>query len=399
MTIVNRKSFSSCSLAAIFAGLAGMILLLSGCNVAREEQATTVAAATTAPQNPDEVTLPVGSPKLARIHVEKISSGQVPMDEVTAPGRVLVNPNRVSHIVLPVAGRIATVSARIGDLVQQGQVLVTVEGPDVDAAVSAYQQALAQLTQAKSAMAKAQADRDRSADLFEHQAIAKKELLNDEATLTQAQATVEQAEAGIQQGKRRLEILGLQPGQYGQKVAVRAPISGKVMELTVVPGEYRNDTNASLMTVADLSTVWVTAAVPETSIRLIDVGERVKVEFNAYPGEMFLARVMQIADVVDPATRTIEVRAELENPKGRFRPEMYGQIRHTEGVTVKPVVPAAAVVQEDGRNIVWLQTSPGVFRRTPVDIGPRVGNLQAIDKGVQAGDQLVTDGVMLLKAN
>ena len=100
-----------------------------------------------------------------------------------------------------------------------------------------------------------------------------------------------------------------------QALAVR-----KVMEIAVAPGEYRNDTSASLMTIADLSTVWMSASVPETRIRYIEVGEAVRAEFSAYPGEEFRARVMRIADTVDAQTRTIKVDAEIPNPTGRLRP-------------------------------------------------------------------------------
>ena len=112
---------------------------------------------------------------------------------------------------------------------------------------------------------------------------------------------------GREQAGRRLDLLGLQREQFGQKIAVKAPISGKVLELTVAPNEYRNDTNASLMTIGDLSHVWVSSDVPETSIRFIKPGEHVDMELQAYPGRVFRARVKRIADTVDPVTRTIKV--------------------------------------------------------------------------------------------
>ena len=87
-----------------------------------------------------------------------------------------------------------------------------------------------------------------------------------------------------------------------------------MLDLSVVPGEFRNDTNAPLMTIADLSTVWVTSQVPESYIRFVQVGERVEVSLVAYPGEVFDGRVARVADVVDPQTRTIKVHAELAEP-------------------------------------------------------------------------------------
>src|SRR4029077_13204252 len=144
-------------------------------------------------------------------------------------------------------------------------------------------------------------------------AVAKKDALSAESALAQAKAALEQAQAAREQALRRVTGLGLTPGDFPQEVVLRSPLAGKVLELSVVPGEFRNDTSASLMTIADLSTVWVTSQVPESSIRLVQVGERIQISLVAYPGETSYGRVSQIADTVDPQTRTVKVHAEMEN--------------------------------------------------------------------------------------
>ncbi|HVN78128.1 MAG TPA: efflux RND transporter periplasmic adaptor subunit, partial [Terriglobia bacterium] len=250
--------------------------------------------------SPGLVALPGNSPKLRLIKVEPVRLQDVPIDEVTVAGKIEVNPNRVSRVVLPVAGRVVSVFVKLGDRVDSGAPLLALESPDADAAESAYIQAEATVTQARAALVKAQADFDRASDLYQHNAIAKKEVLSTENSLTQAKAAVEQAGAAKEQAARRLEILGLKAGTFGQQVIIRSPISGKVLELSVAPGEYRNDTTAALMTIADLSTVWVSANVPESYIRRVDVGEHVDITLLAYPGETFKGRVRRIADMVDP---------------------------------------------------------------------------------------------------
>jgi membrane fusion protein, heavy metal efflux system len=350
-------------------------------------------------QPPAEISFSTDSPKLAKIRVEAVDAEDVPTAQVSTPGKVEANPNRLSHVVLPVAGRVAAVRVRLGDFVKQGDVVLTLESSDVDQATSTYLQAEASVTQARAALAKAQADLDRMRDLFEHNAVAKKELLNAEAVLAQSKAAVEQAQASSEQARRRLEILGVKPGQFGQRLEIRAPISGKVLEMSVAPGEFRNDTAASLMTIADLSSVWVTSDVPESSIRMVQLGERVDIELTAYPGTRFSGRVKQIADTVDPQTRTVKVRAELDNREGSLRPEMFAQIRFTNDVVKKPVVPVGAVLQGDGQNVIWRQESPGVFRQIPVTLGSRVGDRVAVLTGLRRGDRIVTDGVMLLRNN
>jgi cobalt-zinc-cadmium efflux system membrane fusion protein len=167
--------------------------------------------------------------------------------------------------------------------------------------------------------------------------------------------------------------------------------------MSVAPNEYRNDTTASLMTIADLSKVWVSSDVPETKIRFIQIGEQIDLELEAYPGKEFHARVTRIADTVDPTTRTIEVHAELANPDGELRPDMFGRIRHVEAFEPRPVVPAAAIVQAEGQNYVFRESSTGAFDRISVTLGNRVGEQVGVMSGVKAGDRVVTDGVMLLK--
>jgi cobalt-zinc-cadmium efflux system membrane fusion protein len=287
---------------------------------------------------------------------------------------------------------------KLGDSVKRGDALLTLESPDADAGVSAYLQAQAAITQATANLNKAQSDYDRSADLFEHNAVAKKDVLTAENALAQTTAALEQAQAAQEQAGRKLSLIGLKPGTFGQKVTVTAPISGKILEMGLAAGEYRNDTNAPLMTIADLSTVWVASDVPESAIRFIQPGERIDVELTAYPGETFHGRVTRIADVVDPQTRTIKVRAEMDNAHGKLRPEMYGTIRLTDSMRTLPVVPAGAVLQGDGKTSVWVERAPGRFQPVEVKVGERAGNMLPVLSGLPAGTRIVADGAMLLRA-
>jgi membrane fusion protein, heavy metal efflux system len=376
----------------------GAAAWLAGCGRREEARSAPPKAAAEARPPDGTVVIPPDSPKLQQIRIAPIVNAELPYDVVTSPGKIEANPALMSRVVLPLAGRVSAVMVKIGDSVTRGQTLVTIESPDADAAESAFRQAEASVTQAKANLNKAQADFDRATDLFEHNAVAKKDTLTAENALAQTKAALDQARAAREQTARRLQLLGLKPGAFGQKVSVPAPLAGKVLEMSIAPGEYRNDTNAPVMTIADLSTVWVSSDVPESSIRFIQVGERVDVNLTAYPAEVFRARVLRIADLVDPQTRSIKVRAEMDNSRGRFRPEMYGTIRHTEATRVTPVIPPGAVVQGDGKSVVFLEESPGRFRTVEVKVGDRVGDVLPVLSGVRAGDRVVVDGAMLLKA-
>jgi cobalt-zinc-cadmium efflux system membrane fusion protein len=372
-------------------------ILLTGCG---KEESKPVAAAPVGEERLADgtVVIPADSPKLKEIHVAEVRTASVPSDEVTSPGKIETNPNLMSRVALPLAGRVSSVLVKLGDSVERGQTLLTLESPDADAGEAAYLQAQAGITQAKANLNKAQADYDRAADLFEHNAVAKKDVLTAENALAQAKSALEQAQAGLEQSERKLRMLGLKPGTFGQKVTVTAPISGKILEMSVAAGEYRNDTNAPLMTIADLSTVWVSSDVPESAIRFIAPGERIDVELTAYPGVTFHGRVTRIADVVDPQTRTVKVRAEMDNASGKLRPEMYGTIRHTDAMKTRPVVPAGAVMQGDGKTSVWIEKAPGRFQPVEVKVGERAGDVLPVLSGLTAGTRIVVDGAMLLRA-
>ena len=347
---------------------------------------------------PGSISLPPDSPKLARIRVAPVAAMEFASDEVTAPGKVEADPNRISKVVMPVGGRVRQVLVRLGDAVAEGQPLLIVDSPEAGAAMTVWRQSQAQARQARSSANKAEKDLARLRELYEHRAAALKEVVSVENDLAQAQAALDQAQAASDDAAHRLELLGLKPGQHSD-VIVRAPIPGKILEIAVVPGEYRTDTNTPLLTIADLGAVWVSADVPESLIRKITLGEYIEVQLSAYPGETFRGRVMRIADTVDPQTRTIKVQAQIANPDGRLRPEMFGQIRHTHGIASLPALPYAAIVQRDGKNLVLIEEGPGRFRERVVSLGARQGDVVAVVSGLRAGERVVTDGTMLLGKN
>ncbi len=376
--------------------IAVALSMCAGCSSKAEVSAAATTPASAA-LDPGTVTIAADSPMLKQIKREAATTEDLPTDEVVAPGKIEANPNRVSKVVLPVAGRVTSVMVKVGDAVRKDQPLLAIQSPDADAAMSACLSAQAGVMQSRAALVKAQSDFDRSSDLFEHNAVAKKDVLAAESALAQAKAGLEQAQAAQDQATRRLAVLGLKPGDAVQEVVLRSPLAGKVLELSVVPGEFRNDTSASVMTIADLSSVWVTSQVPESYIRFVQTGERVEINLVAYPGEKFEGRVSRIADTVDPQTRTVKVQAEMDNREGRFRPEMYGSIHHVESTAPMTVIPYAAVVQDGNRAVVFVEQTPGQFQERTVSIGKRAGDVVRVVSGVKPGDAVVVDGVMLLK--
>jgi cobalt-zinc-cadmium efflux system membrane fusion protein len=349
------------------------------------------------------VVIPADSPQMKQLRVEAVQFADVPTDELVAPARVTTNPNLVSRVLPPVQGRILRVMVKFGDSVEKGQPVMLMESPDADAAVSTRLQAEATQRQARATLTKVEADVKRATELYEVKAVAEKDLLQAQNELAQARGGLEAAEAALKQSTRKLEILGLKPGQFNQPLEVRAPISGKVLEVNMAPGEYRagvsfhSDVTTPLLTIADLSTVWVTSDVPEPFIRLIHMSDPLAVSLISFPDETFVGRVIRIGDVLDPQTRTLKVYLDLPNPQGRLRPEMFGTIRHTGPKHTMPVVPATAVIQEYGRDVVFLERAPGQFERRGVQLGPRLGNVAVVRDGLTPGERVVVEGAILLK--
>jgi len=285
----------------------------------------------------------------------------------------------------------------LGAAVTQGQPLLTVDSPDADAATAAALQAEATERQARATLTKAKRDLDRTLELFEAKAVAKKDVEAAHNDHIQAQEALAQAQAAREQAVRKLTLLGLKPSDFGQKIVVRAPIAGKVIDLSLAPGEYRSDTAAPLMTIADLSTVWISADVPEPTIRFIRLDEPVEIVLLAYPGETFRGRVARVADTLDAQTRALKVHVELANPDGRLRPEMFGSVRHSGDLHTLPALPTTAIIQEYGRSTVFIELVPGQFERRSVTLGLRQGDIVPVLSVLRAEDRVVVAGSMLLK--
>jgi membrane fusion protein, heavy metal efflux system len=349
-------------------------------------------------KDPNRIALAADSPQRRLIRVEAATTAEIPLDLIVAPGKIEINPNRTSRVVLPLPGRIAAVNVLLGDAVEQGESLLTVDSTEAYSALAGYREARSEIRQLEAAVKKVSSDVDRLTALHEHRAVALKEVLDANHQLTDTKAELEQAKVHFDEAGRRLEILGLKPDQARQQVVVRAPVSGKVLDIDVMHGEYRNDTSAPLMTIADLSSVWVSSNVPESAIRHIRTGELIEIHLTAYPANVFHARVTRIADTVDPESRTVKVQAELKNPGGRLRPEMFGEIRHSHGMKELPVVPASAVIQGGSDSFVFVERTPGEYERIAIETGMHENGLVPVLSGIQPGDPVVVNGSILLQS-
>jgi len=368
-----------------------------------DDRRSSVSSSSSQSQGMPLIVVPPDSPRFKQLSIEPVRQQSFLTDEVVAPARVTINPNRISRVLPPVQGRILKVFVKLGDSVTEGQPLVTMDSPDADAAISTYLQTDATLRQAKVTLAKAETDLQRARNLLQYQAISEKDALAAQNDVATARAALETVEATRVQALRKLALLGLKPTDLQQALVVAAPITGVVTDIAVTPGDYRAavssaaDVTTPLMSIADLSTVWVSSDVPEPFMRLIHIGESVEITFVAYPGEKFAGRVARVGSTLDPQTRTLKVHVDLPNQQRRFVPEMFGTIRFAGPPRPMPVVPAAAIVQEYGRSEVFVERGPGQFERRVVTTGVRTGDLVAITSGLDVNSRVVVDGAILLR--
>lgn len=382
-----------------------LALLLSSCAKqdppaeSAKPPAATVPPAKEAPSTARSrlVTLGPDAPELREMSVDAVQLIPVPAEDTSTPARIEANPNRIGRARLPVPGRIVSVMVQLGDSVKAGQPLAIIESPSVADAETSYLQAESTVKQAEVALAKANADLERLSDLFEHKAVAQKEVLAAKTVHALSVTALEQAIQGRRQAQQKLEFLGLKTGRQQQQVVVTAPIAGKILEVAVVPGEFRNEVNEPLVTVADLSRVWATADVPESQIRQYRLGGQTSLELLAYPGELFPGQVTRIADTADAETRTVKVSAELANLSGKLRPMMFGRMRYLQGLVRVPWIPESAIVRIGDQDHVFVEESKGRFRLNVVVLGKRHDAGLAVVEGVTAGDRIVTRGAVYLK--
>jgi len=173
-------------------------------------------------------------------------------------------------------------------------------------------------------------------------------------------------------------------------------VSGSVIDLQVARGAYLNDPTASIMTIANLDEVWVTANVPEKDAALVTQGQTVDVIFTAYPGEVFKGRVLFVSDILDPDTRRVKVRIAFQNPDMRLKPNMFANATFMTPKRTVPMIPTTAVVLKNEADQVFVEVAPWTFEARLVEIDFQQRDQAVVAHGLQAGEHVVVKGAVLL---
>jgi len=331
----------------------------------------------------ERIRVPPNSPLREKLSVETVREKDI-QRTLVLPAVVEADPARLIKILPPLTGRVMKLIVQLGERVEAGRPLLVFDSPDL---AGAY----ADNDRAKVLMALALKNRDRQRGLAKIGGAAEKDL-------QQAETDYVTAEAEYVRTQSRLRQIGVDPDQADKSrtVTITAPMTGSVIDLAAAPGAYWNDQTAALMTVADLSTVWVTANVPEKDISLIEKRQAVDVTFASYPGEVFKGQVLFVSDVLDADTRRTKVRIAFQNPGTRLRPNMFANVSFLAAKQTMPVVPTAALVLKNETDQVFVETEPWVFEERAVEIAFQEGDQAVIKSGLNAGDRVVVKGEVLL---
>jgi cobalt-zinc-cadmium efflux system membrane fusion protein len=312
----------------------------------------------------------------------------------TAVGTIDFNENVLVQVFSQYPGKILKAFFNLGDEVKQGDILFTIDSPDLLQAESnvlassgvleLQKRTLARVTMLLKAGGSAQKDVDQST--------------SDEQT----------AEGNFKAAKNAVRIFGKTDAEIDQILAQRrvdstllvpSPISGRIVARNAAPGFLTQPGNAPApFSVADLSTMWMLANVIETDAPAYKLGQDVEVRVPAYPDTVFKGHVTQLGSVIDPNSHRQLVRSEVDDPQHLLRSGMFASFVIRVGDPLRSLaVPAGGVVREgDGTMTVWVTTDRHRFMKRTVKVGLQQDGWTQILEGLQSGEVVATDGAVFL---
>ena len=353
-------------------------------------------ATTTAPTpvtSPAADSVDLTDSQLSSVKVEPVGEREFPIEK-QAVGSIGFNENMTVQVFTPYQGRIIALFAEVGDDVEKGKTLFTVASPDL---LQAEQTIIA----AAGVLELTTRNLARLKELYRTKAISQRDL-------EQATSDQQTAEGALRAARDSVRLFGKTEAEIDEIIAQRkadptlvvpSPITGRITARNAAPGLLVQPGNPPApYSVADVDTMWMLANVAETDSPAFRVGQNMKVKLNAFPEEEFEGKVVTVGSIVDPNTRRVLVRSEVEDPKHELRSGMFGNFVIRVGDPVRSVaVPLAGVVREgDGTMTVWVTEDRRHFTKRTVKIGLERDGYRQIVEGLQVGELVATEGAIFL---
>ena len=370
MSPTSDKKFIALCLCIAFAG--------AGCHPAASQVAADIPMFST---EQGRYVVPEKSPLRTHLTVQAMT-GALTARTIMLPAVVEADPARVVNVLAPLTGKIVALKVALGDQVKAGQVLAVIASGDMATAYADDDKAADALRLAKRAAQRANGVRNAGA-------VADKDLEAVESVLHQAQA--EQTRTAS-----RLRVLGGRSGDTHRELVLTAPAAGVVIALNIGQGANVNDPTASLMTLANLDSVFVTANVAEADVAEVAVGSMADITLTAYRDRTISAPVSSASAILDPDTRRQKVRIRLRNADGALKPNMFAAVRLAMPGKPTITVPQSALLMNNDTVSVLVEVKPWTFERRQVQIGDEEADSVHVLSGLKAGDRVVIKGGVLL---
>ncbi|WP_169747073.1 efflux RND transporter periplasmic adaptor subunit [Edaphobacter aggregans] len=318
-----------------------------------------------------------------------IAHAQQSTDYLEIPARISADPSHVVHIFPPASGRMLSLRVLPGQEVKKGDAVATLQSSDIAAARADYEKAKIEVLRADRALTRGKL-------LLQHEVLSQ----SDYDDLDAADRT---AHSELERSRQRIHELGFSEDNNSDEVALRAPISGVVLDIGSAAGEMQRslDNATPIATIANIDFVWIVGDVFERDLASVKPGREVEVRVPAYPDLALKGRVTNIGDAIDPNTHTLKIRVVLPNPKHTLKADMFATIRVPGAARNAVIVPSTAVIHEGDKTSVFIQNASGKYDQRPVTIGRTfdsgaVKNIEVLS-GINDGDKVVTAGGALLR--
>ncbi|MEY2677645.1 MAG: hypothetical protein RLZ00_337 [Pseudomonadota bacterium] len=352
-------------------------LALSACKKATIQEATQPAA--------DAASVLIPESLKAQIQVAEVQSLDV-SDTLRVAGQIDFNEQSLTRIGASVTGRVTQIQAHLGNVVDKGETLAQINSSELSGSQLAY-------LKARSEKELHRRNMERAKTLFDADVISAAELQRRENEY-------EIAAAETRAAQDQLRVLGVSAksierlaatGTIDSVSSVVATIKGVVVERKIAIGQVVQPSDV-LFAVADLSRVWAVAQVPEQQVSQVKVGQSVSIEVPALDNEKLVGKLIYVGQTVNPDTRTVLVRTELDNTNGRLKPSMLASMLIESTPTKRVVVPVAAVVRQDDTDFVFVEQSDNRFKLTPVKLAAEQNGQRVVLEGLKTGMRVISDG-------
>ena len=311
-------------------------------------------------------------------------------DILRVAGQIDFDEQALTRIGASVTGRVTQINAQLGQEVKKGDTLALINSSELSSSQLAYLKARSEKEFHRRTV-------ERAKTLFQADVISAAELQRRESEY-------EVASAQTRAAQDQLRVLGVnlkaledlaKTGAIDSVASVMATIKGVVVERKVTTGQVVQPADV-LFTVADLSRVWAVAQVPEQQVAQVKVGQSVRIDVPALQNEPLLGRLIFVGQTVNPDSRTVLVRTELDNKDGRLKPSMLASMLIESTPKKQLVVPLSAVVREQDTDYVFVQEKPDEFRLKPVRLSSEQNGQRVVLEGLSQGMKIVSDGAFHL---